>query len=730
MAASFTAYASQFLNRQQRPVSALSTSQPLFYSFTTDDGSRVGDLSDTDLDDNDDPHLGRSSDYLSQQRHLPLVDDDDPYLRLDDESSPLTRTARVPPDNQHTGNARRDASSRPVQGWLSHQAPHSNRVSSSSQSETSSESGVPPAEFLTQITRPDAPGYHENPLTESLLPRDGVARPVDVFSLPDPRAHSRGRVIHRDYHWMAVWLASVTACAIGSFIILFTTSAPKGSPIVNPYTTLLHTVPLLAILTFISAAVSYAHIMLLTIFVKPVLFATCFFIPATLFISAIWAFIGSFMWEEGTVPSWGETVGLRLFAIVPLILALLTSRRLLHLPEKIHSTSSILNLSTSLLLSNPYLLTLSPLILVLALLGSIPFLTLSFRLLLIRYFPTSPDSTWEWHVKSWAEWSIAGTVAVWLWSWGVARGVLRTTCAAVIGSWYFSPPETDLRPLDTYRIHAALYRSTDTSLGSVALSALLLTGVRMITILVALLRRAPVPLLPLLKFPLNFLGNTASALSTLALVYTGLTGDAFFPSARRARALTMAAANGRLTYRRSGVDPTLSILIYTPLTLTLPFALCAYLFVAHTLNAPGYAPLAALLTGGVTALVGRFCASLVEDTADTLFMCYCIDRDIGNIHKQEVFDAFEWHPPARDHSRQQRGPSGTGRRPQSIPTRPRSPSPSPITSSDEEIPLQQSERRSPRSPPAFVRSETRSPQRKLEESCESEGSMILGLDFM
>lgn len=26
-------------------------------------------------------------------------------------------------------------------------------------------------------------------------------------------------------------------------------------------------------------------------------------------------------------------------------------------------------------------------------------------------------------------------------------------------------------------------------------------------------------------------------------------------------------------------------------------------------------------------------------SADTLFMCYCIDRDIGNIHKEEVFDA-------------------------------------------------------------------------------------------
>ena len=62
------------------------------------------------------------------------------------------------------------------------------------------------------------------------------------------------------------------------------------------------------------------------------------------------------------------------------------------------------------------------------------------------------------------------------------------------------------------------------------------------------------------------------------------------------------------------VQASLAILTITPLTLTLPFALGAYLFVSHTLGAPGYAPVAALLTGGVTALVGRFCVGLVEDT--------------------------------------------------------------------------------------------------------------------
>ena len=125
---------------------------------------------------------------------------------------------------------------------------------------------------------------------------------------------------------------------------------------------------------------------------------------------------------------------LRIFSLIPLVLALITARRLVDLPRNLRMTSAALNLTTQLLIANPFLLALSPVILLAALLASIPFLTLIFRLLLIGY----SDATSEWHVKGWANWAIAGTVLVWLWSWGVARGVLRVTCAGVIGAWYFA----------------------------------------------------------------------------------------------------------------------------------------------------------------------------------------------------------------------------------------------------------------------------------------------------
>ncbi|KAJ2986732.1 hypothetical protein NUW54_g9653 [Trametes sanguinea] len=88
------------------------------------------------------------------------------------------------------------------------------------------------------------------------------------------------------------------------------------------------------------------------------------------------------------------------------------------------------------------------------------------------------------------------------------------------------------------------------------------------------------------------------------------------PVQRRAKALTGAAENSALVNyrRRFKTEPPLTLLTVAPLTLTFPFALITYLFVAHTLNAPDSALGAAVLAGAVTALVGMFCIGLVKDT--------------------------------------------------------------------------------------------------------------------
>ena len=323
MTTSFAAYASQFLNRQQNGASSLSSSQPMFFSFTTDDGSRAGHNPDSDLDDLGDPHL-RTSD-MSKAAH-DHDDDDDPYLRLDEDDQPGSSkyNTRVDPQSLPLIDSElRDSElAESPKGWLAHQTSplRPSRSPSSSPSE-SSDTSPPPDLLIPAAARvqppPPPPPTGRAPislsLTESLLPRDGRTRPLDVFSLPDPRHTRRGRRKYNDYIWTAIWCTGVSLCVFFSIFTLFVTRKPhkpdKRGHYTLPYTTLLHTVPMLTMLTFLSAIFAYAHIFLLRIFVRPVMIATSVFIPATLFISAIWAFVGSFMWEADVEPTWGETVG-------------------------------------------------------------------------------------------------------------------------------------------------------------------------------------------------------------------------------------------------------------------------------------------------------------------------------------------------------------------------------------------------------------------------------------
>lgn len=317
MAASFAAYASQFLNRQQNPDASLASSQPLFFSFTSDGGSRAGNPHDADLDDLDDPHL-RASEHMSRQTVRDAYiseeeENEDPYLRLDEEEAGISRHPRRSTrllDVSEPGGSK---------GWLAHASP----LRSPTPSNSSIDSQSPPPRILSPPLSPPPPPprYSQPPppppprtqaalsLTESLLPRDGHTRPIDVFSLPDPRYVPRGRRKYNDSIWTAVWCTGIGICYFCSLLTLFLTHKPSRRTRVLPYTTLLHTVPLVTILIVLSAIVAYVHILLLRIFVKPVMVATSVFIPATLFISAVWAFVGSFMWDGDQEPTWGETVG-------------------------------------------------------------------------------------------------------------------------------------------------------------------------------------------------------------------------------------------------------------------------------------------------------------------------------------------------------------------------------------------------------------------------------------
>jgi hypothetical protein len=90
-----------------------------------------------------------------------------------------------------------------------------------------------------------------------------------------------------------------------------------------------------------------------------------------------------------------------------------------------------------LLLSHPPLLLLTPLLLGVFALVSIPFLTLIVRLGMIGYWRHPRENTYVFQLRPYAGWLIALVTLVWIWTWGVIRGVGRVAVAGVVGEWFF-----------------------------------------------------------------------------------------------------------------------------------------------------------------------------------------------------------------------------------------------------------------------------------------------------
>lgn len=189
------------------------------------------------------------------------------------------------------------------------------------------------------------------------------------------------------------------------------------------------------------------------------------------------------------------------------------------------------------------MLLLSPAILIAFAAFSLPFLTLLLRLLLVGYYRHPRENTYIWHVRPYAGWLIALVTLVWLWSWVIFRGIGRVVTAAVIGEWYFYR-EDENRPSPSEVFVAGLHRATGSNLGSICLSSLIVAISRAVGRFALEARRITHPRSKVLPGPLTFLQNLtplftllASVLEQLngyALVYVGVTGDAFWPSASRA----------------------------------------------------------------------------------------------------------------------------------------------------------------------------------------------------
>ncbi|WRT63851.1 uncharacterized protein IL334_000776 [Kwoniella shivajii] len=456
---------------------------------------------------------------------------------------------------------------------------------------------------------------------------------------------------YKDSGFLALWLTSLMGICIGLGFVWGSTDPPPSTPgTPTPSApSFVPLIPLLLILLIPTLVFPVAFLLLLRKTVRPVLLATAISIPFSLFLCGWWAFGESFNTSGlGSVEQgerWWGTTGLRIVAGLLWLLAAGFARLVWRRRKRLDRTASVVELSTNLLLTHSPLLLLTPLLLGVFAITSIPFLTLLIRLGTIGYWRHPRENTWVFHIRPYAGWLIFLVTLVWVWTWGVIRGVGRVAVAGVVGEWFFHRDDISHPPALEITT-AAVHRATGTSLGSICLGAGIIAVVRTVGRAAAEMKRVTNPKSKILPTPLHFLtgltpifsivAGVLDQLNGYALVYVGITGDAFWPSARRAVGLAGRRKGGRL------LDYTLIKLLLTlsSIALGLFTGTAGYLYMTHSLSNPGYAPLAGLLCGGLPFLAVRAGAAVLGDAADALFICYQIDRELGGDHCEKAKEAF------------------------------------------------------------------------------------------
>lgn len=528
---------------------------------------------------------------------------------------------------------------------------------------------------------------------------------ADIYAYPHPPAKTGwtpwapgNRVPLSQYKDKMALLSWLGVCAATLFIagwmaIGAKTIAPPSSPSTrpSPYYTLTRSIPVLFLLTFLSLVAAASNLLVLRNISRVggarILRYGLIGIPLTLSLGWAWAFAGSFVYDDERWSGGGwSTTGLRILSIIPLVLAIYFARNVWKKRDSISRSLSVLEISASVVAKHPVLLLLSISTLVFFVAVSAPFLTIFTRLFLRGHYGEKGMPSNVWKTDSNARLMAWITLGTWIWTWLVLRGIQRVTVAGVVSHWYFHRDEDDqVQPAEDGKlfdaredeeddslpgpapgewlgeeqvsmqapshvdiVRASFIRATGPALGTICMSAFMLSIARVGTWMAASARwahrklsassRVPAFMQPLTYVVAMLAGVSAllQGLSDYALIYVGVTGDGFAAAARRSARLT----------GRQGVKSVMEGLVINMLLDLTTLALCflcglaGFLISAHSLHVPADAPLVGLLCALMPYATLRLCADVLSNAADTLYLCFSIDEASGEQHCKQASDAF------------------------------------------------------------------------------------------
>ncbi|XP_016496586.2 uncharacterized protein LOC107815512 [Nicotiana tabacum] len=248
-----------------------------------------------------------------------------------------------------------------------------------------------------------------------------------------------------------------------------------------------------------------------------------------------------------------------------------------------------------------------------------------------------------WKQDKWVPAYYTFAILTMLWSATAMIEAQVYVISGTIAQWYFSKDESG--PKKSMR--SALRHAFGPSSGTVCFSGLLICVVRMVRAMVDNARQEDSGIVNLiLRFCANTLLSAVEFVNKFTINFAAITGEAYCTSARMTYELL----------KRNLLSPvfveTVSTRILAGIIFVLStiYAILVFVVVRAASHLGVEAYLIAALAWLLLMVVLGFFVHVLDNVIDTVYVCYAIDRDRGEVCKQEVHDVYVHLPISRGHS--------------------------------------------------------------------------------
>lgn len=249
-----------------------------------------------------------------------------------------------------------------------------------------------------------------------------------------------------------------------------------------------------------------------------------------------------------------------------------------------------------------------------------------------------------WKQDSWVPAYFALAILTMLWSATAMVEAQVYVISGTIAQWYFSKDDSKVRKT----IRSSLRNAFGPSFGTICFSGLLIAIVRIVRAAVDSVASEDAGGIVnlILRCCVNALLSAFEFLNKFTINFSAITGESYCSSARLTYELL------RRNLLSAVIVETISTRLLAGIILVLSaiyaIVVCVILQAASGLEVESY--FVAAMAFVLLIVVLGFLVSVLDNVIDTVYICYAIDRDKGEVCKQEVHEIYVHLPISRNHN--------------------------------------------------------------------------------